>query len=248
MAASNLIKGHARFHDDFSGPVISATNGLIASKCKYTLGTGTNTVTRLAINGGAVRMLGDTNEAADMALYGPLQYEPDECGLMVMQARVRMNTNIGKAALFVGFTDADDDAITVSYEDAAVVSTPTDAFGVVYEGEQSTLFYTLGVGNDVDDTIRVTDNIDAPAVATWHTIKIEADNNNDPTTGVIRYRVRIDGVVMTTAATNPTGWTTSKARSSIVYCPVIGRMGRATAYSIDVAELYADGGLGVSFD
>lgn len=248
MANNRMLTGVTDFYDDFSGPFSSATSGLLASKCNYALGTGTNTVTRLAINGSAARMLGDTNEAADMVLSGPRAFEVDECGLLTLQARIRINTQIESSAVFIGFWDI----ITtgqLSYEDAAVVSTPADGFGVVYEGEQATPFlYTIGVGNDVDDTVRLANNIDALAEATWFTVKIEADNNNDATTGVVRYRVWIDGKLMKTAVTDANGWTTSVCRSSIVLAPVIARAGRAIAYSVDVCEFAANGGKGTTLD
>lgn len=251
MANNKMLRGHTEFYDGFELPCTLATNGLIASRHKYVLGTGTNDVSRLAINGGAVRMTGDTNEAADMALYGPLMFEPDECGLLILQYRIRVNTSIAMAAVFIGFTDIDSDTTVLSYEDAAVVSTPTDGFGILYEGEQSaTAWYTIGVGNDVDDTVRLTTNIDPLVIATWVTVKIEAVNTaSDGTVGtVMRYRVWIDEKLIETAATDRNGWTTSTARSSIVYCPVVARAGRGTAYTVDVCEGAVNAGVGASLD
>lgn len=247
MASNEMLKQATHFHDDFSNPFISATNGLMASRCLYALGTGTNTVSRLSINGGAARMTGDTNEAADMVLSGPLAFELDKCGLLTYQARIRLHTAVDHVSVFVGMWDI----ITtgqLSYEDASVVSTPTDAFGFFIEPEQSgyNVWSTIGVGNDVDDTVHAGTHQDAIVVDTWYTLRIEADDNNG--SGVIRYRGFLNGNLITTASTDALGWTTSKARSTVVLAPVVARAGRATAYSVDVAELYCDASVGNAFD
>lgn len=253
MANNLLLREKMDFYDDFLLPITSATNGLIASRSTYVLGTGTLTVAALGINGGAARITGDTNEAGDISLYGPLAFEPDECGLLTMQTRIRINGNgssLTATATFIGFSDALTDSLTLNYENAAVVSTSTDGFGVLLEPEQNAGWYTIGVGNDVDDTVAIDTNIDSYVRAEWVTIRIEAHNRNLAGSAgtVVRYRAFIDGKLLTTASTDARGWTTSAARSSIVYAPVISTAGRATAYTTDVTELAAHGGSGTTLD
>lgn len=252
-AENDMIQAVAEFYDDFLMPFSSATNGLLASRCNYVLGTGTLTVTRTTINGGAATITGDTNEAGDVSLYGPLAYEPDECGLLMMQTRIRINGNgsaMTATSTFIGFVNANTNSLNLNYEDGAVVSTPTDGFGVVFEPEQNAGWYTIGVGNDVDDTVAIDTNIDSYVRATWVTIRIEAHNKNSAgeTGTVVRYRVWIDGVRLETAATDANGWITSVARSAQTYAPVVACAGRATAYTTNVAELTARGGVGAIFD
>ena len=252
-AENNMIQGVVEFYDDFLMPFSSATNGLLASRCNYVLGTGTLTVTRTTINGGAATITGDTNEAGDVSLYGPLAYEPDECGLLTLSVRIRINGNgsaMTATSTFIGFVNANTNSLNLNYEDGAVVSTPTDGFGIVHEPEQNAGWYTIGVGNDVDDTVRIDTNIDDYVRAEWVTIRIEAHNRNSAgeVGTVVRYRVYVDGVRLESAGTDANGWTTSAARSAQTYAPVVACAGRATAYTTNVAELMARGGVGAIFD
>ncbi len=262
MANNKMLKGVVEFYDDFTRPIFTVsgvttpTAGLTVSQCEGALGTGTNTFTRLAINGGACHMLGDTNEAADMVLSGPLTFQGNKTGLLTLQARIRVNTSIAAAAVFVGFQNI----ITtgqISFEDGSMVTDPNDGFGLLYEGEATTPFYyTVGVGNDVDDTQQIANNVDTLVIATWTTIKIEADchsgQSSGTDTGVMRYRVWIDGKLMRTAtatgSTDKQGWTTSHCRSTVVLAPVIARYGRGTAYSVDVCEFAVTANKGDAFD
>ncbi len=251
MANNKMMQGVTEGYDDFTGAFSSATNGQIASKCHYVLGTGTISVDRLAINGSAARITGDTNEAADISLYGPRAFQPDQAGKITFQTRLRVNGNgssMTPTSTFIGFVNADTNSLNLNYEDAAVVSTPTDGFGIVFEPEQNAGWYTIGTGNSVDDTVRIDNNIEDLAIATFVTVEIEADNNNDSTTGVVRYRVKIDGKILKTAVTDALGWTISKARSAQIYAPVVATAGRATAYTTDVCEMYWSGGKGASLD
>lgn len=249
MANNELVtRGTAHWQLEPMWPLISTT---IAFNALIALGTGTNTVTALAVNGRGVRLTQDTNEAADLVLSGPIGFQANKTGLLTLRARVRINTTLTAAAFFIGFQDI----ITtgqLSYEDAAIVSTPADGFGILYESEQSlTQLYHIGVGNDVDDTIRITTNGDTIVLATFVTFDIEATSNNGTTgadTGVVRYRVKQDGKILKSAGTNDQGWITSRCRSTVVLAPVLNLCGRATAHTFDTVEFYADGAIGDTFD
>ena len=249
MAETDMIKGHSRFLDDFSGPFSSATSGLIASKCIYTTGDGA-TVTRLAINGGAARLTIAADEADVASVFGPRQYEPDEAGLVVMQVRVRINTAIASSSVFIGFTDSDADTRVAENEDGVLDIIATDLFGVLLEAEQDGTLGSIGAGNDVDDVFVAFTNMEADwANAEWHTIRIEADSGGNTARTLVRMRVYVDGKVMNQGTSDDAlGWRSLTARSSIVYCPVVSADARAVAYTVDIAELYSDGGIGIVFD
>jgi hypothetical protein len=187
------------------------------------------------------------DDADVVSVFGPRAYEPDEAGRMWMQARIR-SSSVVAASIFVGFTDSDADTVIIEDEDGTLNTVPTDAFGVLLEGEQDVTWQTMGVGNDVDDTQYASDNISDLAAATWTTVYIEADNRGNAARTVVRYRVRIDGTILTTTNTDSEGWTPSVARSSIIYCPVFSADDRGTAYTADIAELAANGGIGASLD
>lgn len=245
-AAVNMIQGNSYFYDDFLGPFAAATSGLIASKCIYTTADGA-TVTRQVINGGGATLTIAADEADVASVFGPRAYEPDECGQGWMQARLR-TSSIAAESIFVGMTDSDADTVTIEDEDGTLQTVPTDAFGVLLEGEQDATWQTMGVGNDVDDTQYASDNIADLAASTFTTIFIEYDRYGNAGRTVVRYRVRIDGVLMTTTNTDAAGWTVSVARSSIVYCPVVSADARNTAYTVNLVELAANGGVGTTLD
>lgn len=244
--AVDMIKGNSYFCEQFLFPFSSATNGLIAGHTIYTVASGA-TFARLAINGGAGRMTLAGDDADAVAVFGPRAYEPDECGLGWMQARIR-SSSVVAGSIFVGMTDADDDNVIIEDEDGTIQTVPTDAFGVLLEGEQDGTWQTMGVGNDVDDTQYASTNIADLAAAAWTTIHIEYDRNGNAAQTVVRYRVRVNGVILRTSNTDGAGWTASVARSSVIYCPVVSADDRAAAYTVDVAEFAAQGGVGASLD
>ncbi|MDZ4249701.1 MAG: hypothetical protein U0990_06380, partial [Candidatus Nanopelagicales bacterium] len=205
------------------------------------------TFARLAINGGAGRITIGGDDADVVSVFGPRAYEPDECGLGWMQTRIRSSV-VATASLFIGMTDSDADTVIIEDEDGTIQTVPTDAFGVLLEGQEDGTWQTMGVGNDVDDTQFASSNITDLAASTWTTIRIEYDRNGNGAQTVVRYRVIIDGVILRTSNTDGNGWTVSTARSSIIYCPVVSADDRATAYTVDIAELAANGGVGASLD
>lgn len=244
--AVDLIKGNSYFCEQFLMPFSAASSGLIAGHTVYTVASGA-TFARLAINGGAgvITMGGD--DADVVSVFGPRAYEPDECGLGWFQTRLR-TSDVSKSSIAVLMTDSDADTVTIEDEDGALNTVPTDAFGILLEGEEDETWQTVGVGNDVDDTQRATTNIDDLTDNEWTTVRIEYDRNGNAAQTVVRYRVFIDGVLLKTAGTDTSGWTVSAARSSIVYCPVVSVDDRGTAYTVDVAEMAANGGVGASFE
>lgn len=249
MAETDMIKGHSRFLDDFSEAFSSAANALRASKCVYTTADGA-TVTRLVINGGAARLTIAADELDVASVFGPTQYEPDEAGLVVMQVRVRINTAIASSSVFIGFTDSDADTRVAENEDGTLDIIATDLFGVLLEAEQDGTLGSIGAGNDVDDAFTAFTNMEADwGNAQWHTVRIEADSGGNAARTIVRMRVYVDGQRMNQGtADDALGWRNLTARSSITYCPCVSADARNVAYTVDIAELYADGGLGIIFD
>lgn len=244
--AVDMIQGNSYFHEQFLMPFSSATNGLIAGHTVYTVASGA-TFARLGINGGAGRITIGGDDADVVSVFGPRAYEPDEAGRIWMQVRVRIS-DVSVSSVFIGFTDIDTDTVIIEDEDGALNTVPTDAFGILLEGQQDGTWQTIGVGNDVDDTQYASSNIADPLDATFTTVHIEADSGGNGARTVVRYRVRIDGVVLETSNADANGWTNSVARSSIIYCPVVSADDRASAYTMDIAEMAANGGLGASLD
>lgn len=253
-AAEDMIQGNTRWHNDFAGP--TGTNDTFFQGTRggsaYVVASGA-TLGVLNINGGAGRITIAGDESDAVAVYGPLAYEPDEARRIIMQVRLRTsNVDTGAdlgASLFIGFTDALTDTVIIEDEDGTLNTVATDAFGVLLETEQDTTYQTVGVGNGVDDAqAAFTNQIADVAASEWHTLHIEADSGGNAARTTVRYRVRLDGLILKTAATTVDGWTSSVARSSIVYTPVVSVDDRNAAYTVDIAEMAADGGVGASFD
>ncbi|KKN31678.1 hypothetical protein LCGC14_0821430 [marine sediment metagenome] len=190
-------------------------------------------------------MVTSTGEGDYAVVYGPLAFEPDECTVAMMQARLRISP-VASASMFIGFTDAISDTVLIEDEDGTLESDPTDAFGVMLEGEQDGTYQTVGVQNGTDATqvaIGVgTDDVTVPDETNnnFHTIKIEGAAADS---GTMRVYLSDGNGFMGLVATR-----TAYFRSSIVYAPVVSLDGRATAVTVRLAELGWDGNKGSSFD
>ena len=245
-ARNDLIKGVSEFYEDFLGPANAASGSEAYGKVTYSI-AGSTTFSQLSINGGAARAACAGDEGDAVGVFGPLAYEPDEAGRIVMQSRIRIS-DVSVSSVFVGFTDADSDTVVIEDEDGTLNTVATDAFGVLLEGEQEGTWQTVGVQNNTDNAQAAGTNLVSDlADATWTTIFIEADASNSG-----RYRVWVDGKIMTTANTgsgNNYGYTTSALRSSIVFTPCFLSVDdRGSAYNGDICEAFATGGVGTSFD
>ena len=242
--AVDMIQGNAYFHEQFLGPF--GTNDTIAGRCHYAV-TSSATFAAQGVNGGAGRATLAGDDADAVAVYGPLAYEPDEAGRMWMQVRLRIS-DVSVSSAFIGFTDAITDTVIIEDEDGTLNTVATDAFGIILEGQSDGTWQTMGVGNGSDDTQAASDNIADPTDSTFTTIHIEADSRGNTARTTVRYRVYVDGVLLTTASTDSDGWVSSLARSSIVYAPAVSWDDRGSAYTSDLVEMVANGGLGTSLD
>ena len=246
--AVDMRKGQLHHYDDFANPFGTAAGSLFGSRCLYVVASDATFASKGQNGGVGVITLGG-DDADAVAVYGPLGYEPDEAGRIWMRVRFQ-SSNVAAASLFIGFSDAITDTVIIADEDGTINTVATDAFGVLLEGEQEGTWQTMGVGNGTDDTQQAVTNLPTDlAASTWTTIFIEGDNQGNSANTVVRYRVWIDGKIMQTASTDNQGWTVSAARSRIVYTPAyMSADDRNTAYTVDLAEVEANGGVGSSFD
>lgn len=238
---ADLQQGRVHWIEDFTSP-FDATDTVVG-RCNFLVTGGT--VASAGVNGGGVDLVTASGEGDYAVVYGPLAFEPDECTVAMMQARLRVS-DVSVTSMFVGFTDAITDTVLIEDEEGTLESDPTDAFGVLLEGEQDETYQTVGVQNNTDATqvavgagtndVTVADQTDN----NFHTIKIEGVSADSGTMRV--YLSDVNGN-LTLVATR-----TAYFRSSIVYAPVVAVDGRAAVTTIRLAELGWDGNKGASFD
>lgn len=238
---ADLQQGRMHWVENFTAPFDSTDT--IVGHCNFLVTGGT--LASSGVNGGGADLVTSTGEGDYALVYGPLAFEPDECTLAMMQARLYVNP-VASASLFVGFTDAITDTVIIEDEDGTLNTVPTDAFGILMEGEQDVTYQTVGVQNDTDNSQTVigagTDDVTVAdeTNSDFHTIKIEGTAADS---GTMRVYLSNDLGFMGLVATR-----TSFFRSSIVYAPVVALDGRATAVTVRLAELGWDGNKGASFD
>lgn len=238
---ADLQQGRVHWIEDFTSPF--ATTDTVVGRCNFLVTGGTLTST--GVNGGGATLLTSTGEGDYAVMYGPLAFEPDECTVAMMQARLSISP-IASVSTFIGFTDAITDNVLIEDEEGTLESDPTDAFGILLEGEQDETYQTVGVQNGADATqvaigaatndVTVADQTDG----NYHTVKIEGVSADSGTMRV--FLSDVNGNLQLVATR------TAYFRSSIVYAPVVALDGRATAVTLNLAELGWDGNKGASFD
>ncbi len=238
---ADLQQGRVHWIEDFTSPF--DTTDTVVGRCNFLVTGGTLIST--GVNGGGATLLTSTGEGDYAVMYGPLAFEPDECTVAMMQARLSISPVVS-ASVFIGFTDAISDTVLIEDEDGTLESDPTDAFGVMMEGEEDVTYQTVGVQNNTDATqvaIGVGTNdltVGDQTNSNYHTVKIEGTAADSGTMRVYTSDVNDNLQLVATR--------TSYLRSSIVYAPVVALDGRATAVTLKLAELGWDGNKGASFD
>lgn len=240
---ADLQQGRMHWIEDFTSPFDSTDT--IVGRCNFLVTGGT--LSTAGVNGGGAALVTSTGEGDYALVYGPLNFEPDECTVAMMQARLKI-ADVDKTSMFVGFTDSIADTVVIEYEDAGgtLNTVPTDAFGVLLEGEQDETYMTVGVQSDSDNSfvaigagtndVLVADQTDG----NYHTIKIEGVAADSGTMRVYLSDVNDNLQLVATR--------TSFLDSSVVYAPVVAVDGRAAVTTITLAELGWDGNKGASFD
>lgn len=238
---ADLQQGRMSWREDFTSPF--DTTDTIVGRCNFLVTGGT--VDSAGVNGGGAD-LATSSGAGDYALmYGPLNFEPDECTVAMMQARLSIS-DVSVTSMFAGFTDAITDTVIIEDEGGTLNTVPTDAFGILLEGPQDETYQTVGVQGDADNAqVFIGDGTNDTLVAdqtdsNFHTIKIEgvpADN------GTMRVYLSDVNDNLQLVATR-----TSFLDSSIVYAPVVSVDGRSAVTVVRLAELGWDGNKGAAFD
>ena len=250
MANAEMQKGHINWVEDMTTArsILDTDTDFLLGRVVCRVDANSTEVTTVGINGGAARLAlgGDNSDTGQF--YGPLAFEPDESITVGMQVRLR-TSSITIDAIYVGWTDRNDASeVPIHDENGTLVTTATDAMGVMLEGEQDATWQTVGVQGGTDKAQAASTNISDLVVDTFTTVKLEV---NPADTGTMF--VEVDGVELATAnttLTRPTGnnVTTAFFDSSIVFAPVISGDDRGTSYNLDVAEFGWWGNVGSTFD
>ncbi len=238
---ADLQQGRMHWVEDFTSPF--DTTATIVGRCNFLVNGGT--LTSAGVNGGGVDMVTASGGTDYALVYGPLNFEPDECTVAMMQARLRI-ADVSVTSMFVGFTDSIADTVTIEDEAGSLNTVPTDAFGILLEGPQDETYQTVGVQGDSDNSqvaigagtndVTVADQTDG----NFHTIKIEGTAADSGTMRVYLSDVNDSLQLVATR--------TSFFDSSIVYAPVVAVDGRSAVTTVRLAELGWDGNKGASFD
>ena len=168
-------------------------------------------------------LAGDDGDCLIIA--GEVAWEVDEGHPLIFEVRQYV-TDADKASIFAGMTDANtESAMIYEDEDGTILSTATDVFGFMLEGEQDTTWQAVATDTDVDKTQDTLDNGADAADSVVQTLRLEANPNDS---GTVHYV--IDGELVETQ--------TSWFDSSIVYCPAYASDDRATAYYAYLDYMY----------
>ena len=238
---ADLQQGRMSWREDFTSP-FDATDKIVG-RCNFLVSGGT--LTSAGVNGGGVDLVTASGASDHALVYGPLNFEPDECTVAMMQARLRI-ADVSVTSLFVGFTNSITDTVVIEDEAGSLNTVPTDAFGILLEGPQDETYQTVGVQNNSDNAqvfigagtndVTVADQTDN----NFHTIKIEGVSAGSGTMRVYLSDVNDNLQLVATR--------TAFFVSSIVYAPVVAVDGRSAVTTIRLAELGWDGNKGASFD
>lgn len=168
------------------------------------------------------------DDADNCIIAGERAWEVDEGHPLIFETRLYTD-DADVSSIFAGFSDATtESAMVFEDEDGTLLSTCTDGFGFMLEGEQTTdpvqAWQAVAVDTDVDKTQAVIPS-STVADSTIMTIRLEANPNDS---GTCKYF--INGKLELTK--------TSWFDSSIVFCPILASDDRATAYNVYYDYLY----------
>lgn len=213
--ASNTGFGVVEFWDDFlkdiSHYVETVTGGA----------TGVDIFDR---HGGWIRMDVDGDDADAVTLGAELAWEADEGSSLIFETRLR-GVDVSDIALFVGMSDANNDATVITDENGTLAAVADDAWGFLLDGETTERWQAVSVRNTVLTT-QVDLSLGAVAADNVvQTLKMESD---PASSGTARYF--IDGEIVNTSTT----W----YRSSILYTPILNIDDRNQTNQMDVDYWY----------
>ncbi len=180
-----------------------------------------------ARHGGWWRMDSGGTDDESLSLCGELAWEVDEGHPLIFETRL-VTSDSDVSCIFVGMTDAVDDVIIIADEGGSLNTVATDAFGLLLEGETTTVpvlaWQAVAVDTNVDEVQTVVPN-STSADDVVQTLRMEANPNDSGT--VYHF---IDGKLELTK----TNW----FDSSLVYCPALAIDDRNTQFYADFDYLY----------
>ena len=170
---------------------------------------------------GCVRITLSNLQTAGGSMAGDVQYRPDENGrILWLEGRVR-TSNASSASCFFGFTDANNDTVIIEDEDGNLNTVPSDAAGLLLEGEQLQRFQVVSVRGD-NDGPQVDFNEINIANNEWHVLRIEVNTEGD-------VKCAVDGFY--------SDWQRGILDPTKEYCWAFSADGRGTAYNVEIDYL-----------
>ena len=168
-------------------------------------------------HGGALRLTLTAAETAGASAIGKVNLEPSKVTCVVVRARLRIS-DVSKASVFFGLTDADNDTVIIEDEDGTLNTVATDAVGFLLEGEQEGAFQAIAVKNNSDSAQVLLDSVLDPVDGEAVELSLEAWKDG-------RARFIINGQVVADLKDfyDPTEQ----------YAIALGADGRGTAHTVD---------------
>lgn len=165
------------------------------------------------------------DDADCLIIAGELAWEVDEGHPLIFETRLYAS-DVSVASIFAGMTDANSEsAMIYEDEDGTILSTATDVFGFMLEGEQDETWQAVATDSDVDKTQDVLEKGADAADGVIQTLRLEANPNSN---GTVHYV--IDGELVETQ----TDW----FDSSIVFCPAVASDDRGSAYTVGIDYIF----------
>ena len=131
------------------------------------------TFTTQTNHNGLLRLAMGSAETAGGSACGSVQYRPDRTGgPLILEARFR-TSDVSVASVFVGFTDSNSDTVVIENEDGTLNTVPTDACGVLLEGEESLMWHAISVNGDNDGELEEIPGQEEDADSRWHIARVE---------------------------------------------------------------------------
>ena len=172
-----------------------------------------------ATEDGRLRLAMGNAATAAGSMAGNVQYRPDRMGgPMTFLARVRASV-AASSCVFVGFTDANNDAVIIENEDGALNTVASDAVGVLLEGEQSLKWLGISVKGDSDGALIPIGNQKDVEDFEWHEVGVTVNRD-----GSVYFMVNGVNSPVYDNILDPTN----------EYCFAVGGDGRGTAYNLEV--------------
>ena len=219
--------GKIKFFDDFLGHAEDET-------INWSQGVdGAGTAALQLLDNGVYRLTTATTSGNRIGICTPLQWEAENGGPLIFEARVKSVTAITARAYFIGFSDTKHTsstvAIPIEMSLEALTTNSANAVGFMYDTSCTyENWYCVGVKTDADAT-PVNTGIPPAAAGTWQILRVVASAEGDAT-------FFIDGNYVGSVEEAVTAST--KLQGTVV----VENRGTTTARILDVDYVYIEGG------